>query len=253
MGQIRVSKWANSLYQKQLQPFAQAQADATPPIPVPATQIYPLGKYIPAPKVEIDVTEAPQAKAWADQAAKLVTQWFPLVCQDLATETFKPPTVFRLEFKKELSAPAYTAGWGKSGAKMSISVPWITSHPDDFGMIIHEMTHAIQAYPENQHGDAGWLVEGIADYIRFWRYEPDVPRPHINPAKASYHDAYRTTAAFLAWTSAKYNRSLVYDLDAALKAGQYKDELFKTETGKTVDDLWAEFIQGYPQPVAAKP
>jgi len=38
-------------------------------------------------------------------------------------------------------------------------------------MIVHELVHVVQAYPENR-ANMGWLAEGIADYIRFWKYEP---------------------------------------------------------------------------------
>jgi len=34
-----------------------------------------------------------------------------------------------------------------SGATIQISVDWITKHPDDFGLVIHELTHVIQNYP----------------------------------------------------------------------------------------------------------
>ena len=44
---------------------------------------------------------------------------------------------------------------------MEFDAQWISDHPDDFGMVIHELIHVIQAYPAA--GDKpGWLVEGIA-------------------------------------------------------------------------------------------
>jgi hypothetical protein len=67
---------------------------------------------------------------------------------------------------------------------ITISGKWITEHPDDLGMVIHELVHVVQGYPNSRH-KAGWLVEGIADYIRWWRYEPEAPRPRIDPAKSS--------------------------------------------------------------------
>jgi hypothetical protein len=46
--------------------------------------------------------------------------------------------------------------------------------PDDFrAMLIHELTHVVQHYPHGQ-ADAGWLVEGIADYIRHKYFEKDI-------------------------------------------------------------------------------
>jgi len=211
-----------------------------------ARYLYPLSRPLPAPRVLINVSDAPQTRAWAEDARKLVAEWFPLICRFLATEDFRPPKTVTLVFKKDLNVPAYTAG-----DTITINGKWVTGHPDDFGMVIHELTHVIQAYPDK--GDKpGWLVEGIADYIRFYRYEPDVPRPRVNPQRATYHDAYRTTAAFLAWVMGRYDRSLVVRLDRALRTGTYSVDIFQQVTGKSVDALWAEFIQTLPPPTTPR-
>lgn len=227
---------------------APIQAQTTPTNQDPlARYLYPMARPLSSPPVRIDVSDAPQTQAWAEHAQQLVTDWFPLICRFLATQDFRPPRTVTLVFKKDLEVPAYTAG-----STITINGKWVTDHPDDFGMVIHELTHVIQAYPDK--GDKpGWLVEGIADYIRFYRYEPDVSRPRVNPQKATYHDAYRTTAAFLAWVMGRYDRSLVVRLDRALRNGTYSVDIFQQVTGKPVDALWTEFIQTLPPPVARRP
>lgn len=190
----------------------------------------------PTVKLDFEGEVSPETKAWAEEAAQHVREWWPQVVRMLSTQEFKTPEQFVLHFKKELKVPAYRTPEG-----LFISIAWITKRPDDFGMVIHEMTHAIQDYRRTPR-DAGWLVEGIADYIRYYHYEPESPRPRFNPEKASYRDAYGTTAAFLAWAMHKYDRRLVRDCDAALRRGDYTDALFEKVTGKTVDALWAEFI-----------
>ena len=127
-----------------------------------------------------------------------------------------------------------------SGNRIKGSVNYFKKRPNDIGAMVHETVHVVQSYrlPNNP----SWLVEGIADYIRYYHYEPESPRPRFNPEKASYRDAYGTTAAFLAWAMHKYDRRLVRDCDAALRRGDYADALFEKVTGKTVDALWAEFI-----------
>lgn len=107
-------------------------------------------------------------------------------------------------------------------------------------MLSHEMTHAIQDYPAAPR-DAGWLVEGIADYVRSWHYEPELDRPRLDPAKAHYGDGYGTSAAFLAWLVARHDRRTVLSLDAALRASKYQPELFETITGAELDELWLRF------------
>jgi hypothetical protein len=197
--------------------------------------IYPMSPALKTPPVTIDVTDAPQTKEWAEKAKALVEAWYPTVTSLLATEDYQAPKEIKLVFKKEISAPAWAAG-----GEITINGKWVTEHPDDLGMVIHELTHIVQAYRWNR--TPGWLTEGIADYIRWWRYEPEAPRPKVDPAKAKYTDAYRTTASFLAWTSRKYDMRLVPALDRAIRKRQDPLEEFKHLTGKDVDALWAEYI-----------
>jgi hypothetical protein len=207
--------------------------------------LYPVARAIPAPEIAIDVTDEPDARPWAEAAQKLTREWFPLLAPLLATDTWTPPKTITLVVKKELRVPAYA-----SGSRITINGSWIRRHPDDFGMVIHEMVHILQSYPDGGN-KPGWLVEGIADYVRWWRYEPEARRTPIDPEKASYRDSYRTTAAFLAWATGRYDRGLVRKLDQALRTGTYSDDLFSQSTGKSLDELWTEFI-GTLRPVPSK-
>jgi hypothetical protein len=89
-------------------------------------------------------------------------------------------------------------------------------------------------------------VEGIADYTRWWRYEPELHagsgRTKINPANSNYTDAYRTTAVWLAWAARKYNYALVPCLDKAMRDSRDPMPIFAKLTGKNADDLWREFV-----------
>ena len=207
--------------------------------------LYPIAvqKTVEVPTIVLDVSEvadSPQIVKWAEDSKTLCEEWFPILCRFLATDDWTRPKEIKLVFKKELQAPGVT-----SGNTIQVSVKWIEQHPYYFGMVIHELTHVIQAYP-NSRNKPGWLVEGIADYIRLWKYEPEAPRPHIDPAKASYRDSYRTTAAFLAWANWKYDKRLVRKLDKALREGAYTDAIWLDVTGKSIDALWDEFV-GKPQ------
>ncbi len=122
----------------------------------------------------------------------------------------------------------------------SVSGPWITAHPEDLGMMVHELTHLVQQYPDFR-GKPGWLVEGIADYTRWWRYEPETPRPKIDPLKNKYTDSSRVTAAFLAFLANKYDKGIVPKLDKTLREKTYTDAVWKEITGKDLDTLWNEF------------
>ncbi len=192
-------------------------------------------KFVATPKVTVDSTAAPDLAEWGKRGGELMEQWYPIVWNLLGTRGAKPAHHIKVTFQLKQDAPAYATDGG-----IFVSVPWVRAHPDDFGMMIHEMTHLIQAYPDSDT-TPGWLVEGIADYIRWWRYEPEAPRPRITE-KNNYTDAYRVTAYFLAYLTHKYDHALVQKLDRAMKERQYTPSLFEASTGKALDILWTEFV-----------
>jgi hypothetical protein len=90
----------------------------------------------------------------------------------------------KVVFKKNMDGVAYT-----SNKTITIAADWVKKHPDDYGMVVHELTHVVQSYKRPGRG-TGWLVEGIADYIRFFQYEPGKIGP-INARRARYDGSYR--------------------------------------------------------------
>jgi hypothetical protein len=184
-------------------------------------------------RVTVDVSEVPELKEWADKAKDLVEKWHPLVADMLRSDGFTAPSDVKLVFKKDMKGVAYT-----SRKTIVIAADWIRKHPDDYGMVIHELTHVVQAYRGG--GNPGWLVEGVADYIRFFKYEPGKLGP-INADRAHYNGSYRVTAAFLAYVSDKYDKELVRKLNQRMREGKYKEEVWKELTGKTVTELDEEW------------
>ena len=88
----------------------------------------------------------------------------------------------------------------------------------------------------------GWLVEGIADYVRWYKYEPQSHGADIrDPSRVHYNDAYRPTANFLNWVSGKYDKDLVVKFNTVMRQGKYSDDLWKEYTGKTADELGEEW------------
>jgi len=150
----------------------------------------------------------------------------------LASEGYVPPPRINLKFRKGNKGIA-----GTSGTNIVAYDGWFKAHPDDCGALVHEAIHVIQSYPRY---DPPWLAEGIDDYVRFWIYEPSPPRP-LNPARIHYTNSYQMTGAFLACLVANCDKDIVRKLNAALRKGEYKSELFKEYTGKDLDTLWDEF------------
>jgi hypothetical protein len=135
---------------------------------------------------------------------------------------------------------AYTAG-----TRVVCAGPWFKQNLDGeaVGAVVHELVHVVQQYGRIRgNRNPGWLVEGVADYIRWFRYEPEHLRPRPNLARAKYTDSYRTTAAFLNWLMEKHDNQLIRKLNAAMREGKYRPELWQELTGKTVDELWADYV-----------
>ena len=196
---------------------------------------YPLEARRESPAVKIDVSDAPETTKWAEVAQKLVKDWYPIVVSLLSTRDLKQPREIMLVFKKDVDVPAYA-----SGDSITINAKWVTEHPDDLGMVIHELVHVVQKYPRNRR-EIGWLTEGIADYVRWWRYEPEAQRPRIT-MDSKMTDGYRVTAYFLAWAGKKYDLRLVPQLDAALRKGDDPIAAFEKVCQKPADKVWEEFV-----------
>ncbi|MEP6756869.1 MAG: basic secretory protein-like protein, partial [Chthonomonadales bacterium] len=190
---------------------------------------------IKTPYFEADVTAAPEMQPWGHTAEALCEVWYSKISVMLKSdESFRPlPDTVKIIFDLESQAPAYVAG-----STMHVSIPYVKGHLDDFGMIIHELTHLVQRY---RGGAPGWLMEGMADYVRNKLFEPNLKLPKVNFDRAKYTDSYKTTASFLLFVESKYGPDLIPKLHAAIRARMYKPELFKELTGKDLDELWSAF------------
>ena len=186
------------------------------------------------PEIKVDASQIETVAKFAKQAQRVADTWYPRIIKMLGADAEKLPK--RVKSVLDLEAGGVA---GTSGSEIRVSARYVAKHPEDLGMIVHELVHVAQGYPNYE---AGWLVEGIADYVRFYGYEPEAKRPHPNPAKVTYHDSYRTTASFLNFAATRYDKEIIMKLDKALKEGTYKPELFQTATGKNLDQLNTEWL-----------
>jgi hypothetical protein len=188
----------------------------------------------PAVKITLDTSEVPDMASWAAKAKELCEKNYPMICRELASDGFKPPTRVKIVFR-DSKGIAYT-----SGTTITCCKGWFKAHPEDYGAVIHEMCHVVQSYRGRRA--PSWVTEGIADYVRWFIYEPANHRPHVNPRRAKYTDSYQTTAAFLDWIARTKDKTFVKRMNAACREGRYKTELFAEYAGKPLDALWDEFI-----------
>ena len=126
------------------------------------------------------------------------------------------------------------------------------------GAVVHEMVHVVQKYPRDWRNNPaatrnpGWMVEGIADYIRWFKYEPQSHGAVVrDPDSARYDASYRTTANFLNWVSENYDANIMAQMNAAMRQGRYSDDLWKQLTGKSADELGQEWKQNLPHVAAS--
>ncbi len=181
----------------------------------------------------VDTTDAPELKEWTQDVARTCERAYPMINDELASDGFQPPRVIRLTISKAYRGVAATASDRIIG-----SVDYFTNHRKDIGAMVHETVHVVQSYRRGKR--PGWLVEGVSDYIRFFRYEPG-KLGRINPRTAHHDGGYRVSAAFLAYLTAKYDPEIVRKLNAAMRDARYEDSLFEKLTGKDLKELDAEW------------
>jgi hypothetical protein len=186
-------------------------------------------------QVTLDVSEAPQLKAWGEEAKALLEVWSPRLENLLLSEGAVSTPPITLRIKKADKGVGAT-----SGTTISIVSSWIEKHPEDFGLAIHELVHVIQAYP---NAEPWWVTEGIADYLRWGIFEGKAlaafPRPKV---AQGYQKGYQVAGGFLLWLEAGPAPGIVKRLNTAMRKGQYKATLFEEMTGRPLDQLWDAYV-----------
>jgi len=184
--------------------------------------------------VQVEVTD-PTLTSWGEDARKLMILWYPKIERMLKDKVEKHPKTVYLVIDTHGNGVA-----GTGGRRIEVNGDYVRKHPTDIGLVVHELTHVVQAYP---HYNPSWLVEGIADYVRWFNYEPVSVRPHPKAATVDYHHGYREVAAFLNWATLKYDRNLVPKLNHALQTDTYSDQTWQDSTHHSFDDLWNDYVQ----------
>jgi Peptidase of plants and bacteria len=196
--------------------------ESTPPV---ASFKYPV-------EIVIDVRDAPEMKEWAEKTARVCERNYTMLNEELWSEGFKPRTVINMALKTSYKGVAQAGGGNITG-----SVAYFKKNPDDIGAMVHETAHCVQAY---RGRNPSWLVEGVADYVRFFKYEPGKIGKLTKTPK--YDASYRTTAAFLAFVTENYDKELVKKLNKAMREGEYNEAIWKVITKKTVQELNEEWV-----------
>lgn len=139
---------------------------------------------------------------------------------------------------------AYKAVAEASNGRILFSADYLKAHPTDIDVVTHETMHIAQAYG-NSVGP-WWLTEGIADYARYVYGVDNIGSkwslPDFNE-KQNYNNGYRVTARFFVWIEQKVKAGTIKKLDEELRSHTFTDQSWVKLTGKTIDELWAEYAK----------
>lgn len=190
----------------------------------------------------VDTSRAPDLKPWSERAIETWQQAYPMICEELASPGFHPPATVRITID-----PVYDGIAEISASGIALSAKFVRTQPGDaVAAVVHEIAHAVQSYGNDI---PMWLVDGIADYVRFFRWRTG-ELGHINPDRAHYYGSYRITASFLNYLVEHYDPDIVRKLNQACREGRYRDSIFVSLTGKKVDALGAEWHATLPRTAA---
>jgi hypothetical protein len=167
----------------------------------------------------------------------MIRGWWPVITRTLASPGYEAPDVVKVQFR---DFEPSNVGAVTIGNTITVNRPDILAHQDDFGRVAHELVHVVQAFPQP---NILWLVEGIADYMRYYVLLPQDPKRFFNPNEFNYQRGYQPAAALLDWVERSYGAGSVRQVNAAMRqGGDGEAELLKI-TGATPFTLWKRYLQ----------
>jgi hypothetical protein len=210
-------------------------------------------------QITIETTETTDLADWAHkELAPVVQKWYPKIVKMLPSEGYEAPTRVNIAFSASMRGVAATGG-----TRVRCAANWFRRQLEGEakGAVVHELVHVVQNYGmarrtnPNPSRTPGWLVEGIADYIRWFLYEPETCGAEItgrNISRARYDGSYRISANFLNWVTETYDKDIVRKLNAAARQGNYSEGMWTKLTGHTVQELGDEWKASLEKKLAAE-
>jgi len=199
-------------------------------------------------EITIDTAAAPELKEWAEQKlAPVLADWYPKIVAMLPSKGWAAPKQFSVRIRPGDGVAA------TGGTRITANSIWLRDelNREATGALVHEMVHVVQQYGRARRNNSearrvpGWLVEGITDYIRFFKFEPQshgADRIWLQAnrnQKLNYDGMYRISANFLDYVVEQYDqdKTLIAKVNAACREGKYTDALWKELTGKPLPEL----------------
>lgn len=219
------------------------------PDPVVTTYKSKDGEY----SIVVDSSASPDLNPWFEE--KVVSEllkWYPKVVDLIVIPGKTPPAPkkFNILLKEGDIIPGRQGIPGFAiGDRIVVSSRFMRDERDGeaVGCLIHEMVHIAQFGEKPAHRSVPvWFFEGATDYIRWFLFEPQRNGAVIrNPDSVNYDDSYRTTANFIDWVKRTQQKDILKKIHIAIHEG-YSKELWKTWTGKSVEELdkeWKDYLK----------
>lgn len=175
----------------------------------------------------------------------------PAIKKDLIETFFKVFPVLVSKFNDKtthdvifVTDTAYNGVAEASGNRILFSTKYMNAHPTDIDIVTHEGFHLVQGY--GYSAGPVWLTEGIADFIRYEYGVDNIGSKWYLPAfkpTQSYTNSYRVTARFFEWIEQKVKPGMAVMLDKELRAHTYTTDTWVKISGKTLDELWADYAK----------
>jgi hypothetical protein len=109
-------------------------------------------------KIVVDTSEVPDLAKWGRHAGELCVEWYPKIAVILGVDGFLTNRTVRLYFHKEMGGVANT---DTRNGVINISSAYVRGHTNDWGMVVHELTHTVQSF--GGRGSATFSAEDIKD------------------------------------------------------------------------------------------
>lgn len=193
----------------------------------------------------IDATAAPDLVEWSRERLRpVIEEWYPRLVELLPSPGFQPPANVVFRYRHDMGGTPASAG----GNRVNLNTRWFRGElqREALGAVVHEMVHVVQSYGRARRREPGftrtpgWLVEGIADYIRWFLYEPETRGAEIterNFDRARHDASYRITGNFLNWVTERHDPEIVPVLNAAAREARYSESIWKERTGLSLEEL----------------
>jgi hypothetical protein len=194
-----------------------------------------LGGFSVGPDIRVPSYDSSQQRQLKDMAlayAQTARNAWGLIGSVLGETSSPPQITIQISYRYLIGAA------GARGDLIRVNAEYALMHRDDLGLIVHELTHVAQGY---RGEPPDWLTEGIADYVRYFGFEPEERRPVVFARDANPKGSYKTTACFLDWVGHTYKPDIVQKLNGLLRQGAYADDAWVGLTGRSLDQLGEEW------------